>query len=384
MESINSNKIKRSFKSFSLSNNFKYFDSDPIVAPSGSKLLFNISGGVKYQDELLGLTKPNDDRVSSIQKCVRTDNLDKIGFSCRHHLFFEMLGHFMLYCDNEKRTKEHFIQFAYKFLFDELNLDKKRLYVTVHPEDLVTLDIWKKIGVSNIIYQTQNIFISPYAEKSALRTEILWQQGAKENELVELWNLVFTQFNSKKIFENSSDLIAADSGVSLERIVSAYENKTNNYENSMWNDFINDIFCLGTFDDINYARRIADFTNTVSELISEGIIPGNKVQNSLVRKMLRILYDLCDDYNISIDNLINLYFNNTNIKNILFIKRVILEEQEKYLVAIENGLKQAQKMIKKKNLTIDDCVFLKSSYGLRQKYIEQLFNENGSVKKLIK
>lgn len=83
---------------------------------------------------------------------------------------------------------------------------------------MVILNVWKKLQNNNIILSEKNVFVSLYALKSALRTKILWQKD--DGSLMELWNLVFTQFDSKNIFENPSNLIAADSGASLERIVS--------------------------------------------------------------------------------------------------------------------------------------------------------------------
>ena len=143
MESLVSKNIKDSFKSFSSEYGFVYHESEPLIAKEGSRLLFNISGGVKYQNELLELKEPDEKKVSSIQRCLRTDGMKSIGYSGRHHLFFEMLGHFMFYESAEKETKEEFIKFAYDFLVNVVGLDKNRLFVTVHPQDIVTLETWK-------------------------------------------------------------------------------------------------------------------------------------------------------------------------------------------------------------------------------------------------
>ncbi len=379
MESKKSNEIKTNFAKYAGEKDFKYFNSDPIIAPQDSKLLFNISGGVRYQEELLELKVADESNVASIQKCVRTDSIDSVGFSGRHHLFFEMLGHFMFYNKNEKECKEDFIRFAYQFLTDIVGLDKKRLYATVNPSDEVSINIWKELGNNNLIMSDKNIFISPYADKSALRTEILWQRDDTEKSLVELWNLVFTQFNSKNVFENYSQKIGADSGASLERIVTASENKNNNYENSMWFDFVNDISSLNGKVGVEYVRRIADLSNTSANLINEGLIPGNKVQPYMLRKMLRVLFDHCDDYGINIETLFETYlaYNKISIDKSTLVN-VVLDEQEKYLKSIVNGLKQAKKEITKKGISNIDPEYLKSTCGLSEKYIADLLNvENG-------
>ena len=163
----------------------------------------------------------------------------------------------------------------------------------------------EKLSVNNIVENKQNIFVSPYADKSALRTEILWQKDENEPTFVELWNLIFTQFDSKNIFEHNSPLVGADSGASLERIVTAYENGTNNYENTMWRGFVEDIKADKNIN-INSARKIAELSNTSFKLVDEGLVPGNKVQPYMLRKILRSLYDLCDNYEIDIDEILTI------------------------------------------------------------------------------
>lgn len=378
MESVNSKQIKEEYISYSKRNNFIYNESDSIIAPPDSRLLFNISGGVKYQDELLEKKKPTDDRVSSIQECVRTDNMDNIGITGRHHLFFEMMGHFMFYTSKEEECKQEFISFAYKYLTEVVGLDKNRLYATVFPEDTVAQEVWKSLGNKNIITSTKNVFVSPYADKSALRTEILWQR--EDKSLVELWNLVFTQFNSKQIFENPSEYIGADSGASLERIVTAYENKSNNYENSMWSGLVNDIGKISKQSSLEQTRRIADFTNTSAKLIHEGITPGSKIQAYMLRKMLRTLFDMCDECSINITELLNLYLLcNPSINKELLVS-VVLEEHEKYLKAISNGLKQAKKAILKNGIESIDPEYFKATCGLPQKYIDELISDSKVLK----
>ena len=377
MQSINL--IKKQYEQFSIKNHFKYQNSTSLVAPADSKLLFNISGGVRYQNELLGLKKTDLEKVSSIQECVRTDSLDKIGYSQRHHLFFEMLGHFMFYLCNEKECKGEFINFAFKFLTKEIGLDKNRIFVTVHSQDNVTIDVWKKIGNTNLILSDNNTFVSPYADKSALRTEIKWLKN--DNSLVELWNLVFTQFDSKELFKNPMNFIAADSGASLERIVSAYENKDNNYENSMWKDYIDYLTTLSSKGTIEDYRRLADFFNTSVKLFNEGIIPGNKVQAYVLRKLLRTIFDLCNKLDINYIDLIDNYFKFAGILSVTNneVLKLLKEELEKYQLTINNGIIQAQKLIRKKGIENVSVNYLKSTCGLPDYIINDILNNEQMI-----
>ena len=374
MESLVSKNIKDRFISFSGENGFVYHGSEPLIAKEDSRLLFNISGGVKYQDELLELKESDEKKVSSIQRCLRTDGMKSIGYSGRHHLFFEMLGHFMFYESAEKETKEEFIKFAYDFLVKVVGLDKNRLFVTVHPQDIVTLETWKKLGNNNILLTSENTFTSPYADKSALRTEIKWQRDDDEKSLVELWNLVFTQFDSKEVFINPSSRVGADSGASLERIVSAYENKSNNYENSIWLPYINYLSSLSSYESIDELRRLADFLNASVNMIDEGIIPGNKVQPYVLRKILRTIFDMCDTLGLNYEDAVIecIKRNNININRKEELLKIYKEELKRYDKSIENGLAMALKMISKNGNVNRD--FLKSTCGLPDKYIDKILS----------
>ena len=115
--------------------------------------------------------------------------MKSIGKSGRHHIVFEMLGHFSFYDAGEEITRRDFISFAYDFLIQEVGLSKNRLCVTVHPEDYLTKKVWEEMDVMSFLEQEENIFVSPYANKSAFRTEILWEKP--NGELMELINLVF-------------------------------------------------------------------------------------------------------------------------------------------------------------------------------------------------
>lgn len=375
MESYNSNQIKDKYQNFSEKQGFKFYQSGSVIADENSKLLFNISGGVKYQDELLELKPALEPHVSSIQKCIRTDNLDNVGVSGRHHIFFEMLGHFDFYSSNEQEAKERFIKFAYDFLTKEIGLEQTRIYTTVHKDDSVTSDIWKSLGNTNIIYSDNNIFVSPYADKSSFRTEILWQKNDEQKSLIELWNLVFTQFNSKNILENPSFTIGADSGASLERIVSAYENKNNNYDNSMWYPFVEKIGLLGNTNSYILYQRIADLANASVELVKEELRPGNKAQSYMLRKMMRMLFESCEEAHVDLKMVLDLITNDNKIKNIF------IQEKIKYINNLKNALRLIRKKIKKNEPINLDYTYLKSTYGLPDRYINCIMDDiRGTIK----
>lgn len=150
----------------------------------------------------------------------------------------------------------------------------------------------------------------------------------------------------------------------------------------MWYDFIQDIKKSGKPMSEEKSRRIADFTNTVSGLINEGIRPGKKVQPYMLRKMLRIFFEMCDEYEINIEDILQAYVSYNNlIITPQELSNVVSEERKLYLDAIKNGLKQAKKMIEKKGIADFDVAYFKSTFGLPEKYARELLENN---KKLIK
>ena len=177
------------------------------------------------------------------------------------------------------------------------------------------------------------------------------------------------------------NFIAADSGASLERIVSAYENKDNNYENSMWKDYIDYLTTLSSKGTIEDYRRLADFFNTSVKLFNEGIIPGNKVQAYVLRKLLRTIFDLCNKLDINYIDLIDNYFKFAGILSVTNneVLKLLKEELEKYQLTINNGIIQAQKLIRKKGIENVSVNYLKSTCGLPDYIINDILNNEQMI-----
>ncbi len=377
MQSQISNEIKKLFKLHSLGEGYKYQESLSVIARPETNLLFNISGGVLFQDELLGLKKPYDTHLASEQKCVRMNDLTKIGVTGRHHIFFEMLNRYLFYSGTEKEVKNEFITSMYSFLVNELGLDKTRLSVTVHPKDDITLAAWKNNAVTNITFDNKNIFIYPYeaANKSALRSEILWENDVEKHTKIELFNMDFTQFNSKEVFNNPTNLISASAGGALDRLVSAIENKSSDYENSMWCNSIQKI-SENRHIDIIQAHRLMDFANAAFQIINDGVLPNNSEKHSKqLRRILRIMLDYCIDNGVLLNEVVDIY--PENLPNVTKSKllELVLCEKEKYDIHVNKKLKEIKSQIKKsskKNLTRE---YLKS-IGLPESRLNELLLSN--------
>lgn len=379
MKSDTSEFIKTEYRKIANKNGFVFEESETLRADIGTNLMFNISGGVKYQNHIIGQADLNTKRIASIQKCLRTDCLSKIGKTGRHHLCFEMLGHFMLYEKGEQETKQQTISMIYEYLCNSLNLDNKRIWATVHPQDKVSREVLSSLEINNIIHQEDNTFVSPYAEKSSFRVEFLWQKIKEKPELIELWNLVFTQFNSKDILQSPSETIALDSGGSLERLVSAIEDISNNYENSLWKGLIQDIQSSCKVKNIEDIRKLADITNAYANLLDEGMRPGNKAENYVLRKLIRTSFDFVDKLGIDGDVLLNTYFfHSPEISNQSIIREQVKLEKIKHERAITTAIAKMNELdISCENKAKrGDIKRIQSTYGLSnyrmQKYIKTI------------
>ncbi|MCK9347240.1 MAG: alanine--tRNA ligase-related protein [Bacteroidales bacterium] len=315
---------------------------------NSDNLLFNISGGVIFENYINGCEKSLKPKIALVQRCLRTDGWKKIGFSGKHHLFFEMMGHFFFSVYDEEKTKLYFIKDAMEFLYN-IGIPKKHLYCTIHPDDIISKNILETYDI-DLIKNHNNTTISPKKNRSGYRVEIVFR---KKQRNVELWNLVFTQYEDK-FFKKPMKKIIADSGMSVERLVSAKEGKANNYECAEWNKYIN-ILNSDNWINKNHLYRATDLLRSSCELFNENIAPGNKGVNYIQRKITRELFTL-------------LIFNNIEIMPILnslhSYKDAFKKEHQLFLKALQRGNKFIMRKIHTNNfLSNKDKQLLKESYG---------------------
>jgi alanyl-tRNA synthetase len=355
--------IKRHFGAFG----FKWQDSVPIVS-SNPKLLFNISGGVVFEDVITQGITPDSARIVSVQTCLRTDGWEKIGFSGRHHLAFDMLGHFSLYENKEVEVKNMMIESAWQFLTVHLGIDPNSLSATVHPKDATSQRTWKSLGVTTI-GDDGNVTQTPVKNRCGVRTEIVWKNPYTGRSM-ELWNLVFTEFHGINHFESPLEMIAADSGASIDRIVTAIECSASNYENSNWKGVISSINELSQVQNQITICRLADLGKAAVLLISQGLRPGNKTADYVLRKLIREAFILCQQTSIPFDEFVAISENQWSSENA--VQAVFAEEVSKFEKGLERGRKEYQKLVSRKNgpLTESDIEYLTSTFGLPRVLIE--------------
>jgi alanyl-tRNA synthetase len=258
---ITSDEIRLKFLNYFAKHNHKILDSAPLIPQKDPTLMFVNAGMVPFKNYFSFIEESKFPRIATSQKCVRAggkhNDLDNVGFTARHHTFFEMLGNFSL----GDYFKEEAIFFAWDFLTNELQIPKEKLLVTIYHSDDEAYNLWKKIA--NLpdckiikIATDDNFWSMGDSGPCGPCSEIFYDHGehifgdipgSKDEDgdrFVEIWNLVFMQF-LKDSNGNMSDLPkqSIDTGMGLERITAVMQSVHDNYDTDLFQDIIKDIEC---------------------------------------------------------------------------------------------------------------------------------------------
>ncbi len=318
---MTSHEIRRHFLYFFRSKQPLIVQSAPLVAKNDPTLMFNNSGMAQFKDFFLGNGTPPSKRVADTQKCLRVsgkhNDLEDVGFDTYHHTMFEMLGNWSF----GDYFKKEAITWAWELLTEVYQLPKDRLYVSVFqgdekdgvPFDQEAFDLWKPIvGEDRIIYgnKKDNFWemgdTGPCGPCSEIHVDLRSPEEVAETpgkdlvnadhpQVVEIWNLVFMQFNRKA--DGSLEPLPArhvDTGMGFERLCMAIQQKKSNYDTDVFSGTINVIEELagikygGTMEKSDVAMRvIADHIRAVSFAISDGLVPSNAKAGYVIRRILR-------------------------------------------------------------------------------------------------
>ncbi len=315
--------IRKSFLDFFASKGHTVVASSPLVPGNDPTLMFTNSGMVQFKDVFLGTDKRNYVRAASVQACLRAggkhNDLENVGYTARHHTFFEMLGNWS-FGDYFKRES---LKWAWELLTEVYKLPKERLLATVYAEDDEAFDIWtKEIGLppERVIrigdnkggrYKSDNFWMMADTGPCGPCSEIFYDHGdhipggppgspdEDGDRFIEIWNNVFMQFNMHE--DGSVTPLPApcvDTGMGLERLAAILQHVHSNYEIDIFDVLIKAAAReTGTTDLSNPSLKvIADHIRATSFLISDGVIPSNEgrgyVQRRIVRRAIRHGYKL--------------------------------------------------------------------------------------------
>jgi alanyl-tRNA synthetase len=310
-----SNQVRSSFIDYFVKNGHAHVPSSPLVPRNDPTLMFTAAGMVQFKNVFTGQETRPYSRAASSQKCVRAggkhNDLDNVGYTARHHTFFEMLGNFSF----GDYFKDAAIEFAWRLITKEFGLDKKRLTVTVYHEDEEARAIWKKLtgfGDDRIIRidTKDNFWQMGDTGPCGPCTEIFYDHGPKipggppgspdadGDRFIEIWNLVFMQYEQLASGERINlPKASVDTGMGLERIAAVLQGTHDNYEIDLFRNLIaairDESRKLGASEnpegvDVKPARRvIADHLRATSFLIADGVLPSNEGRGYVLRRIMR-------------------------------------------------------------------------------------------------
>ena len=303
------NDIRESFLSFFEKQGHTRRASAPLVPQNDPTLLFVNAGMVPFKNIFTGAETPFAPRATTSQKCVRAggkhNDLDNVGYTARHHTFFEMLGNFSF----GDYFKEQAIQYGWNLVTKEFGLDPKRLLVTVYAEDDEAAALWKKIaGLPDDriirIATSDNFWSMGDTGPCGPCSEIFYDHGDKipggppgspdedGDRFIEIWNLVFMQFDQSADGSRTSlPKPSIDTGMGLERIAAVLQGVHNNYEIDLFANLIKaeeDLYgAKAEGDHLASFRVIADHLRTSAFLIADGVLPSNEGRGYVLRRIMR-------------------------------------------------------------------------------------------------
>ncbi|TAL60016.1 MAG: alanine--tRNA ligase [Legionella sp.] len=392
---MNSSEIRQAFCDYFVQQGHQRVPSSSLVPANDPTLLYTNAGMVQFKDTFLGLeTRPYHRAVSS-QRCVRAggkhNDLENVGYTARHHTFFEMLGNFS-FGDYFKRDA---IRFAWDFLTKVLHLPEERLWVTVFKDDQETADIWlKEMGVSAERFsrcgEKDNFWSMGDTGPCGPCTEIFYDHGPEiaggppgspdedGDRYIEIWNLVFMQFNRDKSGElHPLPKPSVDTGMGLERVAAVVQGVHNNYEIDSFQHLIKSIARLGVGIDLNHTslKVIADHIRSCSFLISDGVTPSNEGRGYVLRRIIRRAIRHGHKLGISspffaqiVQPLIEVMADAYPelIKNKSHIEKVLTQEENQFARTLDQGLRLLQEQIQDlpgKEIPGDIAFKLYDTYG---------------------
>jgi alanyl-tRNA synthetase len=299
--------IRRLFLDYFRKHGHEIVPSSSLVPANDPTLLFTNSGMVQFKDVFLGVDRRPYKRAATAQRCVRAggkhNDLENVGYTARHHTFFEMLGNFS-FGDYFKREA---IAYAWEFLTGVLQIPESRLWITVYTRDDEAADIWlKEIGIAKERFsrcgEKDNFWSMGDTGPCGPSSEIFYDHGAgiaggppgsndqEGDRYIEIWNLVFTQYNR----DTAGNLTpiphpSVDTGMGLERIAAVMQGVHNNYDIDLFRHLIKAIEpqVRKTPIDKTSCRVIADHIRSCSFLIADGVTPSNEGRGYVLRRIIR-------------------------------------------------------------------------------------------------
>jgi alanyl-tRNA synthetase len=413
MKQLTGNEIREMFISYFRTQGHMVEPSAPLVPIDDDSLLWINSGVATLKKYFDGRVIPDNPKIVNAQKAIRTNDIENVGFTARHHTFFEMLGNFSI----GDYFKEGAIKYAWDFLTNSewIGFDEDLLYVTIHPEDEDAYDIWRNvIGLSpERIIRIEGNFWDIGEGPCGPNSEIFYDRGPEfefdtpaeemypggENErYLEIWNLVFSEFNHNK--DGSYTPLPKkniDTGMGLERMASITQEVPTNFDTDLFTPILSRIEAVsgrkyGQSEDTDVAFKvISDHIRTVSFAVADGALPSNEGRGYVLRRLIRravrfskeldieraFMYELADP----VAEVMHGFYPNVT-ERLSFIRDVIRKEEERFLATLDEGIQIYEQVREKANagggvISGHDAFRLYDTYGFPYELTKEYAENDG-------
>lgn len=415
MKKLTSSEIRSMFLEFFEEKGHKIEPSASLIPVEDPTLLWINSGVATLKKYFDGSVVPDNPRIANSQKSIRTNDIENVGVTARHHTMFEMLGNFSI----GDYFKKEAIIWAWEFLTDEkwLALDPKNLYVTVHPEDEEARQIWEEVvGLpTDYVIDEEDNFWDIGVGPSGPNTEIFYDRGQENNDLpedhpesyvggenerwLEVWNLVFSQFNHQpdgtyEPLPNKN----IDTGMGLERIVSVLQETPTNFETDLFLPIIKKVGEVSgvdyeTADELKQSFKvIADHVRAVTFAIADGALPSNEGRGYVLRRLIR--RSVMHGRKLGIDepflaNMVPIIgeimgdFYSNVVEKSDFVMQVLQQEEERFHETLSEGLEHLVQIFDQLtnrgevNVAGKDAFLLYDTFGFPVELTEEYAQERG-------
>ena len=416
MKKLSSSEIRQMYLDFFQEKGHKVQPSASLIPVNDPTLLWINSGVATLKKYFDGTETPEVPRITNAQKSIRTNDIENVGHTARHHTLFEMMGNFSI----GDYFKEEVIPWAWEFLTSEkwLGLDPDRLYVTYYPKDPETKTLWMdKVGLpEDHIIPVEDNFWDIGAGPCGPDTEIFYDRGEKYNNLaeddpenypggeneryLEIWNLVFSQFNHMP--DGTYPPLPhknVDTGMGLERVVSVIQDTPTNFETDLFMPIIQQLEQLSagkkynTSKDLDVSFKvIADHIRAVSFAIGDGALPSNEGRGYIIRRLIRrsvmhgqrlgIQGSFLTKLVPTVASIMHSYYPEVT-ENMEFIQKVIANEENRFQETIHDGLAILETVfaeMKEQNQTVlsgENAFKLYDTYGFPYELTLEYASDNG-------
>lgn len=410
---LTGNQIRKEFIEFFKKKNHKHFESASLI-PDDPSLLLTVAGMVPFKPYFLGQKEAPYPRITTYQKSIRTNDLENVGRTARHHTFFEMLGNFSF----GDYFKEEAIVWSWEFVTEVLGLDKDKLWVSVFTTDDEAEQIWIEkcnfpkerivrlgedenwwaAGPTGSCGPCSEIHVDLGPAYGGDENSKLGDEGT-DNRFIEIWNLVFTEWN--RMEDGSLQPLPKkniDTGAGLERVTAMVQGKPNNFETDLLFPLVEEAGRLtgakyGEDKEKDFSLKvITDHSRAVTFLINDGVIPSNEGRGYVLRRILRravrhgrllgqselFLYKMVD----KVVEIMNEAYPDLN-DNLEHIKKVVKIEEEKFSRTLDQGIQLVNQEIEKvkseggKKLSGEITFKLYDTYGFPYELTEEICEEKG-------